>query len=70
MQEPSIGIRVSVECSTTTTAQQREGFDRVFGHYGLKRRTRGKSLSWPVYARLVQRHPLLRFRITHAWNAR
>jgi hypothetical protein len=35
MQEPSIGIRVSVECSTTTTAQQREDFDRVFGHYGM-----------------------------------
>lgn len=34
MQESSIGIRVSVECSTTTTALRREGFDRVFGHYG------------------------------------
>jgi RNA-directed DNA polymerase len=42
------------------------GVRRVW-HKWLTRRTRGKSLPWPVYAHLLQRHPLLRPRITHAW---
>ena len=31
----------------------------------LGRRTRGKSFTWAKYAKLLQRHPLLRPRITH-----
>jgi hypothetical protein len=33
----------------------------------LNRRTRGKTLSWDTYAQLLNRHPLLRPWITHAW---
>jgi len=33
----------------------------------LNRRTRGRTLPWPRYARLLARHPLLRPRITHPW---
>jgi RNA-directed DNA polymerase len=33
----------------------------------LTRRTRGTTLIWTDYARLLARHPLLRPRITHAW---
>ena len=33
----------------------------------LNRRTRGKTLTWTVYAQLLLRHPLLRPRITRAW---
>jgi hypothetical protein len=36
----------------------------------LNRRTRGKSLPWPEYAKLLDRHPLLRPRITHSWAGR
>jgi RNA-directed DNA polymerase len=36
----------------------------------LERRTRGKRLTWETYARLLDRHPLLRPRITHAWTSR
>jgi RNA-directed DNA polymerase len=43
---------------------------RRLWHKWLNRRTRGKRLSWATYARLLQRHPLLRPRIMHAWNAR
>jgi RNA-directed DNA polymerase len=43
---------------------------RRLWHKWLNRRTRGKTLSWATYAHLLQRHPLLRPRITHAWNAR
>ena len=42
------------------------GVQRLW-HKWLNRRTRGKSLSWPRYKQLLQRHPLLRPRITHAW---
>jgi RNA-directed DNA polymerase len=33
----------------------------------LGRRTRGRSLTWARYAQLLQRHPLLRPRITRPW---
>jgi RNA-directed DNA polymerase len=33
----------------------------------LGRRTRGRTLSWEKYAKLLNRHPLLRPRITRAW---
>ena len=33
----------------------------------LNRRTRGKTLTWEVYAQLLGRHPLLLPRITHPW---
>jgi RNA-directed DNA polymerase len=33
----------------------------------LSRRTRGRGLTWERYAQLLQQHPLLRPRITHAW---
>ena len=33
----------------------------------LNRRTRGKSLNWAEYAQLLERHPLVRPRITRAW---
>ncbi len=33
----------------------------------LNRRTRGKTLTWPQYAQLLIRYPLLRPRITRAW---
>ncbi len=36
----------------------------------LERRTRGKRLTWETYAKLLNRHPLLLPRITHAWMAR
>jgi group II intron reverse transcriptase/maturase len=40
---------------------------RSLWHLWLNRRTRGKSLSWHRYNCLLQRYPLLRPRITHAW---
>ena len=33
----------------------------------LIRRTRGKTVRWATYAQILQRHPLLRPWITHAW---
>jgi RNA-directed DNA polymerase len=33
----------------------------------LNRRTRGTPLTWDTYNRLLQRHPLLKPRITHPW---
>lgn len=33
----------------------------------LSRRTRGRSLSWPRFAKLLARYPLLRPRITRPW---
>jgi len=35
----------------------------------LNRRTRGKTLPWDEYAKLLKRHPLLRPRITQAWRS-
>jgi hypothetical protein len=43
---------------------------RRLWHKWLHRRTRGKSLSWSRYRHLLQRYPLLRPRITHAWVTR
>jgi RNA-directed DNA polymerase len=34
----------------------------------LNRRTRGKTLTWPVYEQLLHRHPLLQPRITRSWT--
>ncbi len=34
----------------------------------LNRRTRGKTLKWTDYAQLLERHPLLRPRITRGWT--
>jgi RNA-directed DNA polymerase len=36
----------------------------------LARRTRGRDLSWEHFHRILARYPLLRPRITHAWNSR
>ena len=36
-------------------------------HKWLNRRTRGKGLRWGAYQELLDRHPLLRPYITHAW---
>jgi len=33
----------------------------------LSRRTRGKALSWETYQQLLDRHPLQRPHIAHAW---
>jgi group II intron reverse transcriptase/maturase len=33
----------------------------------LSRRTRGKAMSWTTFAQLLNRYPLLRPRIAHAW---
>lgn len=33
----------------------------------LSRRTRGTPMSWDTYNKLLQRHPLLKPQITHAW---
>jgi len=35
----------------------------------LNRRTRGNTLNWAEYAHLLERHPLLRPRITHSWTS-
>jgi RNA-directed DNA polymerase len=35
----------------------------------LARRTRGRSLPWLHFNRLLARYPLLRPRITHVWRA-
>jgi group II intron reverse transcriptase/maturase len=43
---------------------------RRLWHKWLNRRTRGKTLSWHSYQHLLDRHPLLRPRIMHAWNTR
>jgi hypothetical protein len=43
---------------------------RSIGHKWLERRTRGKRLTWETFAQLLNRHPLLLPRITHAWMAR
>src|SRR6266540_1563644 len=40
---------------------------RRLWHTWLNRRTRGKTLDWVRYQRLLQRHPLLLPRICHAW---
>ena len=40
---------------------------RRLWHTWLNRRTRGKTLDWIRYQRLLQRHPLLLPRICHAW---
>jgi hypothetical protein len=40
---------------------------RRLWHTWLNRRTRGKTLDWARYQRLLQRHPLLLPRIRHAW---
>src|SRR6266403_726414 len=40
---------------------------RRLWHTWLTRRTRGKTLDWVRYQRLLQRHPLLLPRICHAW---
>src|SRR3989441_6523172 len=40
---------------------------RRLWHTWLNRRTRGKTLDWARYQRLLQRHPLLLPRICHAW---
>ena len=40
---------------------------RRLWHKWLNRRTRGKTLDWPTFARLLLRHPLLPPRILHAW---
>lgn len=42
------------------------GVRRVWRKW-LNRRTRGKTLPWGVYQDLLDRHPLLRPRITHTW---
>lgn len=34
----------------------------------LNRRTRGKTVSWGKFAQILERHPLLRPRITHSWT--
>lgn len=36
----------------------------------LNRRTRGKTLTWPVYEQLLHRHPLLQPRITRSWTTK
>jgi RNA-directed DNA polymerase len=36
-------------------------------HKWLNRRTRGKRLNWATFQQLLNRHPLLPPRITHAW---
>lgn len=36
----------------------------------LNSRTRGKTLTWARYARILERYPLLRPRITHAWSTK
>jgi hypothetical protein len=41
---------------------------RRLWHKWLNRRTRGTTLDWPTYARLLERHPLLRPKITRAWT--
>ena len=43
---------------------------RSIWHKWLERRTRGKRLAWETFAKLLNRHPLLLPRITHAWMAR
>ncbi len=35
----------------------------------LNRRTRGKTLNWDEFAHLLERHPLLRPRITRSWTS-
>ena len=48
MEAMSVGVHVSVECSTTTTAQQRECFDRVLGHYASARSSPRSRLRPPI----------------------
>ena len=40
---------------------------RRLWHKWLNRRTRGKRLDWDTFQQLLNRHPLLRPRICHAW---
>jgi group II intron reverse transcriptase/maturase len=40
---------------------------RRIWHKWLNRRTRGKTLPWPDFGHLLDRHPLLRPRICHPW---
>jgi RNA-directed DNA polymerase len=42
---------------------------RRLWHKWLNRRTRGKPLPWAEYVHLLNRHPLLRPRITRPWNS-
>ena len=44
------------------------GVRRVWRKW-LNRRTRGKTLPWDEYAKLLRRHPLLAPRITQAWQS-
>jgi hypothetical protein len=37
-------------------------------HKWLNRHTRGKTLNWTDYARILERHPLPRPKITGAWT--
>jgi RNA-directed DNA polymerase len=41
---------------------------RRLWHKWLNRRTRGKTLNWTAYARLLERYPLLPPKITRAWT--
>lgn len=46
--------------------EYRQAVRRIWKKW-LNRRTRGKTVSWPVYEQLLGLHPLLRPRITHPW---
>ena len=46
--------------------QFRRQVERLW-HKWLNRRTRGQTLDWARYQRLLQHHPLLLPRICHAW---
>ncbi len=35
----------------------------------LSRRTRGKQINWNIFAKILNRHPLLRPKITRPWNS-
>jgi hypothetical protein len=43
---------------------------RRIWHSWLNRRTRGNTLNWDEFEQLLQRHPLLRPRITRSWQTR
>lgn len=47
--------------------EYRQAVRRIWKKW-LNRRTRGKTLSWPVYEQLLRLHPLLRPRIAHPWT--
>ena len=46
--------------------EYRQAVRRIWKKW-LNRRTRGKTVNWPVYEQLLRLHPLLRPRITHPW---